>query len=237
MMMTGKQTMIYEMLTRVREFGASYPTAFAEGSHAATLLTKISGAVDEVTGSSAAQAAGSDLSRAGSASRKLARETLLEDVDTISRTARVIARRVPELEGRFGMPRRMRSQTLLDTARAFVADSVPWREEFARLALGGEFWARVESDIETLERALSAQRRGRETRTTAAAVIRRALEEGAAAVRELDVLVKNFFARNDVALSAWTAASRVQRVRGGRTRSAGTAIAAPAEPTPAEVGG
>jgi hypothetical protein len=124
-MMNSSQSRKFEMLTRVRDFGASNPNAFPAGSHAAELLSAIETAVIQLSGSSAAQAAGTDRARAGTANKQLAREALVDDLEKISRTARAIARRVPGLEGRFHYRSNMRAQTLVDTARAFVAEASP----------------------------------------------------------------------------------------------------------------
>ena len=208
------------MLTRVRDFGASNAAAFPPGSHAAELLAVVSNTVDELVGHSAAQAAGRDVVRAGTANSHVAREALEADLDAIARTARAISQRVPALDGKFRLPPVLRKQALLDMARAFVSEAAPFKAHFAQLALDDAFFAKVNGDIATFELALTAQRRGRETRTVAAAAIEQAIARGVAAVREMEALVHNFYSADQVTLSAWKAASHTRAGgRGGRPRA------------------
>ena len=229
-MMNTKQTRRYEMLTRVRDFGASHAAAFAPGSHAGELLAIVSNVVAELASSSAAQAAGRDVVRAGIANGHQAREALEADLDAIARTARAISQRVPALDGKFRLPKVLRAQALLDMARAFVSEAAPFKAHFAQLALDAAFFARVGSDIATFEQALTSQRRGRETRTVAAAAIEQAIDRGVAAVREMEALVHNFYAADQVTLSAWKAASHTRAGgRGGRPRVASEQLHAPSQ--------
>jgi hypothetical protein len=220
-MMNTRETRRYEMLTRVRDFGASHPAAFAPGSHAARLLAVVSNVVVDLAGHSAAQAAGRDVVRAGTANGHQAREALEADLDAIARTARAISRRVPALDGKFRLPKELRAQSLLDVARAFVSESAPFKQHFAELALDDAFFAKVDADIAAFELALTSQRRGRDTRTVAKAAIEQAIEQGVSAVREMGALVHNFYSADQVTLSAWEAASHTRSGgRGGRPRTA-----------------
>jgi hypothetical protein len=210
-MMNEKETRKYEMLARVRDFSATHASAFATGTLAASLLAEIESAIERLSDHSATQSAGAAAVREGSASRRLARETLRDDLEVISRTARALADEMPPLREKFRLPPTGRDQALLDAARAFAADAEPHAAEFARHELGEEFFAKLEADIAAFERALAAQRRGRETRIAATAAIDDAIDDGVRAVRRLDTIVRNKFAADPVALQAWTSASRTWR--------------------------
>jgi hypothetical protein len=126
---------------------------------------------------------------------------------------------VPAHDGKFRLPPALRAQSLLDMARALVSEAAPFKAQFAELALDDAFFAKVDRDVATFEQALTAQRRGRDTRTVAKAAIEQAIERGAAVVRELGALVHNFYGTDPVTLSAWEAASHTRSGgRGGRPR-------------------
>lgn len=227
-MMNEIETRKYEMFARVREFGATHAAAIPTNSLAADLLAQIGSAVDELSGHSATKATGAGTAREGTASRGLARETLRADLEAISRTARAMAPRIPNVHAKFKMPIAGRDQALLDAARAFAADATPLRSEFALRELPESFFVKLESDIAAFERALNVQRHGRETRIEAGAAIERTIAAAMQAVRQLDSIIRNRFGGEPAALAAWTSASRVQRA--GRS-------AKPADSQPVSEGG
>jgi len=210
-MMNGIETRRFEMLARVRAFGANHSASFAPASLAATLLTQIGAAVDTLTARSAAQIGSQSSTRRATANRTLARQTLRDDLEAISRAARVIAAQMPSLDEKFRMPGSLRDQTLLGTARAFLADAAPLESEFIRHELPADFIATLTANIAAFEQALSEQRRAREDHKTATTAIEETLTTALTAVRQLDALVRNKFRSDTVMLSAWVQASRVQR--------------------------
>jgi hypothetical protein len=211
-MMNGDETRKYEMLARVREFGVSHAAAFAPGTFGADLLAQIAAAVDQLSSYSAAQATGTGTVRAGTATRKLARETLRDDLELMRRTAKAISVRRPGTLEKFRLPPLGRDQGLLDAARAFAAEAAPLRADFALHEMGDAFFATLEAHIAAFEQSLTMQRRGREARVTATAAIDGAIAAGVGAVRQLDSIVHNKFAADEVALTAWKNATRLRRL-------------------------
>jgi hypothetical protein len=198
------------MMTRVRDFGVSHPSAFPSGTFAADLLAQVDASIARLSGLSATQAAGRGAAREGTANRRLAREILRDDLETIRRTARIISVRLPNVGEKFRRPSSSRDQALLDAARAFAVDAVPLAAEFALHELSAVFFAKLDADIAAFEQALSSQRRGRETHIAATAAIDEVLTSGVRSVRQLDGVVRNRFASDPVTLQEWVSARRIQ---------------------------
>ncbi len=217
-MMNGEETRKYEMLARVRAFGVSHAAAFAPGTLAADLFAQIGVAVEQLSNHSVAQTTGAGTMRQGTASRRLARETLRDDLEAMRRTARAISIDRPTVLDRFRVPPFGRDQTLLDAARAFAQEAALLRAEFARHEMGDAFFAKLEADITAFETSLTLQRRGRETRVRATAAIDGTLAAGMRAVRQLDSIVRNKLATDETMLVTWTTASRIRRASHGAAR-------------------
>jgi hypothetical protein len=212
------QTRSYDRLARVREFGRQHPAAFPPESDAATLLARLGALVDTLSGYSVTKTTGDGVARQGSANRRLARATLRDDLEAISRTARAISIRIPNVEQKFRLPAASRDQAIVDAAKSFAAEAAPLKAEFARLALGDDFFAKLATDIAAFEQALSSQQGGRQTRVAAAGAIDNTLAEGSRVVRQIDAYVQNRFADEPLVLAAWRDASRLRRASRRRAK-------------------
>ncbi len=113
------------------------------------------------------------------------------------------------------MPPHDRDQSPLDAARAFAAEAMPLKVEFALRELPETLLAQSDPDIAVSERALIDQRHDRETRIEAGAAIGLTVEVGVAAARQLDSILRNKVGRDSATMVAWTDASRIQRSGGG----------------------
>jgi hypothetical protein len=226
-MMNGDETRKLEMLARVRDFGAGHPAAFPPGGLAADLLTRVGAALDALADHAAAQIAGFSSARRATVDRTRARRALRDDLEAISRTAEAVDVTTPGVAKKFRMPGAARDQTLLGTARAFIADAPPFAAEFVRRELPADFLDTLASDVAAFEHALSAQRRSREGHKTATASIDEALAAGLAALRELDPVLRNKFRGDALMLLAWEQTSRVQRGPAARKAAPDDPAAAP----------
>ncbi len=137
---------------------------------------------------------------------------------------------MPGLENKFRAPRSVSDQAMLATARAFVADALPLRNDFTRRGLPDNFLEDLARDIEEFEETitLTIQKRGEHVAATTA--IDGVVERGVNAVRELDVIMRNKFASGPSTLAAWLSASHTQRTP--RRESASQTDTPPAPPAP-----
>src|SRR5262249_30242767 len=100
----------YEMLARVREFGAQHPDLFPTSSLAAEAPKGVSTAAEQLAEHAVSKAA---VSGTGKDLKVAAREALIDQLETISRTARGIARDTEGFENTFRIPRGRPDQGLV----------------------------------------------------------------------------------------------------------------------------
>lgn len=202
----------FEMLVRVRDFGASHTAAFPNNSRGAELLAALDKTVSELDAHAAAQTSGKSSAQTGTQSKAAARAALLEDLEAIRRTARAIALDNPSFANNFRLPRgRLNDQQLLATARSFATDAAPLKADFIHNELPADFLEDLNADIESFEQATNAQNRSTDAHVAATEAIDAAIERGLNTVRQLDAVVRNKFRDDAATLAAWTSASHVER--------------------------
>ena len=89
------ETRRYEMLVRVRDFGASHRAAFRKVPLGGKMFAEVASAVTELGEQAASQISGRSTVREGSSSKAVARAALRDSLDATSRTARALALDTP----------------------------------------------------------------------------------------------------------------------------------------------
>lgn len=201
----------YEMVLRVRDFGAENAADFPATTLGGELFAAINTAATELAGQIAARSSGRSAARAGTSSKSAAREALRASLEMIRRTARSMSQEMPGLADKFRIPRNMTDQELLGTARAFAADAAPLKSEFLRYAMPAGFLEDLNEHIEDFESAMGAQHTGRGHQVMATAAIDDALDGALSAVRRLDAVVRNTYHDDGAKLAAWERARHVER--------------------------
>jgi hypothetical protein len=226
--MNGLDTRRYEMLTRVRDFGAAHSDLFPKASRGAQAFAAVAAAVAELTRHAAEHVSGRGSAREGTSSKAVTRDALHDDLDAISRTARALALDIPGLDEKFRLPRGNGDQTLLTAARAFRRDATPLAKEFIEHDLPKDFLADLDASIKDFENAIHEHEAGKDTHVAARAALDTAMQAGLDAVRRLDAIVRNRL-RNDAPIVAiW---ERARHVEYPASRAKNEAAA---EPTPAQ---
>jgi hypothetical protein len=209
----------YEMLTRVREFGAAHAASFPAATLGGELFAEVAAAVGELETHAARQSSGAGAARQSSTSKEVARAALREDLSAISQTARAMSFETPGLDNKFRMPHKASDQELVNTARAFATDCAPLSAEFIRYEMRANFVEDLRADIAAFEEAINQKHAGKETRVAATVAIDTATERGLKAVRRLNAIVRNKFRGDDSTLAAWTSASHVERTARQKTEN------------------
>ncbi|HKQ06262.1 MAG TPA: hypothetical protein VJ464_14095 [Blastocatellia bacterium] len=198
-------------LTRVRDFGARHPALFAAGQFAAQLLAQINTAVDELTAHVTTHATSAGQARQSTGSKAAARAALREDLEVINRIANGLALEITGLGDKFRMPRGG-DHDWLTAARAFAADALPLKSDFMRYGLPADFIDDLNADIAAFEEATAARNHSLERQVASRAAQDEALSRGLQALKQRDILLRTV-SRNDVeTLTAWVAASHVERL-------------------------
>lgn len=209
--MNDSQTRRYEMLARVRVFGAEHAAAFPAASLGGQKFAALSSIVDELEQHGTTQATSWNAARTSTDAKKAARESLRRKMAAISETARAMESSRPGIAASFRMPTSNGDQALLNTARSFVEAATPLASEFIQREMPADFLEELTDAIETFEEAQNSQSVNTEKRVTATAAIEEVVDRGTALVRELDAVVRNKFRSEPATLAGWESARHVER--------------------------
>ena len=201
----------YEMMIRVRDFGANRAADFPAASQAATLFNKLNTTVTELGNYAATKNASRGFAKQATRRKDTLKESLLELLKTISRTARTIAADHPGLETRFQLPNGIGGRDLLAAAQGMLAHVEPHRADFVSYGMRPDFIERLRTLTTDFETSLGERSAAAETATATITAIDRMVSEGMETVRRLDVAVRNTLSNDPDAVSAWNRASHVEK--------------------------
>jgi hypothetical protein len=218
----------YEMLGRVRDFGASYGQLFPESSLASKAFAVVARAVAEIEARDLAQTTASVSAR--STRKKKAREALLERLRPLVGTARGMTEGDPVVREQFVIPKQFNDQQLVGIARQCLQRAAPMAEQFVAHGMPATFISDIKPLIGELDAALRDRGMSRDQLVEARACIRQALANAFTAIWQLDLIVKNQLTSNPGALEVWTHARRVAYPSKRRQTAAGQPEPADAVP-------
>ena len=207
--MDSTTTKRYEMLKRVRDFGAAQTAAFPDGSFGKELFATITQAVTELDSHTTNRSSSKGAAQSIAATKSTFREDLRELVAAINRTARVLAYETPGLENKFRLPRGTNDQALLNSARAFAADATPLKAAFLKHEMPADFIERLNQLIADFEKASTEKAAAVGSHVAAKIAMDEILSRGLQAVRQMDVIIRNKFNGDPAMLANWTRASHV----------------------------
>jgi len=216
----------YNMLVRVRDYGAARADLFPPGSLGARTFTEIGTVVDRLNASVTSERSGRRAARQGVVSKAAARAGLRRALEAVSRTARGVALDTPDILGRFHMPDAQKDHELAAAARQFADEATPLAAAFVAHGLPESFVADLRGALATFERAIGGRALARETHVGARADIAAALDLAFEMLQRLDAIVENRVGGDPSALAAWRLARNV-----GRTPAKGGGAPAGAAPS------
>ena len=232
--MKSRETRQYAMLVRVRDFGDGHQALFTASTIGGQAFATVAAAVAQLSVHAKSKMV---TPREGRASKKSARLALIQRIETIGRTAAVIAEQAPGFDDPFRLPELWREsdEMVLTVGRAFVRDAEGVKDQFIAHAMPDTFAAHLQELVDRFEEAVRGQEGVRTAQTAAQSGIGAAIESGLNAVRLLDVLVANQLQDDAVALAVWRQERRIGRSRKSRSRR-GTAqpVEAPTAPPPVD---
>jgi hypothetical protein len=181
----------YNMLVRVRDYGAARADLFPPGSLGARTFGEIGTVVDRLNASVTSERSGRRAARQGVVSKAAARAGLHRALEAVSRTARGVALDTPDILGKFHMPDAQKDHELATAARQFADEVTPLAAAFIAHGLPESFVADLRGALATFERAIGGRALGRETHVGARADIAAALDLAFETLRRLDAIVEN----------------------------------------------
>ena len=179
----------FNMLVRVRDFGAENAADFPEKTAGAAAFAEVAAAIADAEQADAEQTSGFGQGRQG-----------LENKFRLARSNR-------------------NDSLLLTSARAFAQDAESLAAKFVEYGLPNDFIDDLNQDIAKFEAAVNTQNQAADQHTAATVAIDRAIERGLLAVRRLNAVVPNKYRSDAAKLAAWTSASHTERApRAAKTR-------------------
>ena len=220
--MTTGQNRRYEMLVRVRSFGDTHREAFPEHTVGGHAFAAIAAAVTQMSEFYRSKVTTSRESRS---TKALARAALADRINTIARTAKVIAGSVPGFDDPFTLGRgRQSDRTLLVNGELFGAAADAVQAQFLAHGLPATFVADLSACVTQFTQAVQGREAGKSGATAAQAGIDAALASALTALRTLDVIVVNQLGADPVAMAVW---KRERRTTPAKARPAVSPAPAP----------
>ena len=216
----------YEMMLRVSEFGAIHIADLPANSLGGESLVAVREVIENLKEFDSNHLSHRTSKRRNTTITASAREALLEDLRLIARCARAMARRVPAIDDKFRLPKRMSDHALAAMARTFAADADPFSAEFVRYEMPANFLEDLKADIAAFEQASQNRTALGMNATASADAIDDAIATGLDAVRDLDAVVRVKYRDDAATLAAWTRASHVERPARAAKAAAATATTA-----------
>lgn len=214
----------YDMLIRVRNFGAAHRQRFPETSSAHAAFSIVATEVAQMDALAVAEHVSSRSARA--ARKGEARKQLMESLARAANTAWVLSRTIPELSNHTETPGAIADRQLVTFGRGFVTAATPHVAQFAAHGITIES---LGAQIEAYEAAVAERGTRRDelaqTRNRINASLTRALE----AVDTLDVTVANTLATDPIMLALWKRERRLEQPRPRVKAAAAKAAAATTE--------
>ena len=224
-----------EMFKRVCTFGEKHGDLFNQSPVARDHLATLANVVNQLSEHAATRMWAA---RGGKSPRAAAQKELRQQLKAVVRTARILAAGAPGLEDRFRYPDQKSDQALVIAGRLFAREAEPYKDLFLSRSLPPTFIDDLKAAADRLEAALREDEESRSDRVDARLGTRDVIASGTAAVRQLDVIVRNQLHGDPAALEGWERARRVapQARASATTGGEATSEAAPAPEKPAETG-
>jgi hypothetical protein len=229
--MRRTETARYEMLVRVRDFGATYGERFPGSTRGSESFAAVNTAVTQLEQHGASQYSNRHAMRGTKATNSDAYRELLDTLDAIERTAHAVALDTTIVDGMFAVPKKRGPAAVLNAARSIVTNAEPLAKAFIAHGLPKDFVAQLETTIATFEEVRKQRVAAKEQHASARKAIDEAFESGTEAVQHLDAIVANVIGGDGQAMAAWSVARHVEPRRAPRRKkeeeeeaSPGTAI-------------
>ena len=223
----------YDMLIRLRTFGATHGQLFPSTSTAAEAFAAIGDGITQLTALDVAERTASHAARAER--KDAARRALVDSLTRAGSTARVLAMTRDDLTATIVLPLPFDNVVLLALARQFAAAAAPCAEQFAAHGIP---IAEVETRVAALEHAVQERGMRRDERVKARAAIESVFAGAMHAVKTLDVIVANCLSGDPVTLAVWRQnrrlvyPSRSRKIAAAETLAPAAPVAEPAATGP-----
>jgi hypothetical protein len=205
------------MFARVRDFGEVHRDLFPESSEGGQAFATVAAAVAKLGAHTRSKLSGT---HDGRQAKVAAREALRDRLDAIARTARAIAEQTPGFDDPFHLPRKQDDESLLLACPMFLDEAEAKKARFVGHGFSETFVTDLKVFVDRFEQAVRSVSSAKERTKVARKGIVAAQLSGFAAIRQLDVIVRNQLEHDPEALDHWEEARKVEYLNRRRVAAA-----------------
>lgn len=223
--MTFRQTRQFAMLVRSRDFVQVREGLFPEGSVGRKAFNALVAALKKIAEFNGAKQSMRWETRD---TRLVAKNALKAQLAAIARSARVLAKDVPDADAKFRLPQRQSDVAVHQSGLLFLKEAAVVKDTFINCGLPATFLEELQQAVTAFEQAIAGRSNARTGSVVSRKEIAALLKEGIDAVRSLDALVANALGNDRLAMNEWKGKRHVDRVR-----TSGAAVVTPDAVAPA----
>lgn len=211
--MDDLERVITECLQRIHNFGLENSVVIAANALAAAAFAAIGDYVAELDEKGALRTSAGVTKLTQTGFRRMKRTELKGYLIRISNIARDNQKNNPDFINKFRINHKnLNDILLLETARAFHADSLEVKNDFVAYGLPADFREHLQTLIDEFEEAIGEQDSANRARVGANATIDDIVENALTGRRTLTIIVPNLFADNPGKLADWATASHIEKL-------------------------
>ncbi|MBK8466400.1 MAG: hypothetical protein IPL32_11265 [Chloracidobacterium sp.] len=200
-----------EAFERVKQFSLDNAADFPNLSIQKINMDKIIAEVTLLDDIGVDQSASDAAAGAAFESKGTARENLVEEMEPIARTARMMEYEFDGITELFSFPKNKTDVDMLNTARAWLLILPTHEGDFINYGLANDFIDRLSDAANAFEASFTAPVTAIDNRVAATAEIGESVRRGMIALRICDAVMQNLYANNPGKRAAWNSASHVER--------------------------
>ncbi len=210
--MEHKIVSLLNTLKNVDAFGLKYSSDFLLTGPGGVQFLEVHDAVTATSGLGATQVSGLESAHSAVLGKVAGRFHLHDDMIRIVNSAHALAlTSAPDIAGKFLIPQNHGDQALLNSARAFAADALPYQTLFVSTGLDAGFLLQLNADITALEALVTGKGAGVTAHSGATGALEVTVSKAAVALHVLKTVVPNVYKNNPQRLAEWAAASHVEK--------------------------
>jgi hypothetical protein len=209
--MIDKERFCYDSCLRMKQFGIDSSADFPASTKGGINFIALSQVIIDAETAGASQVGGTNVAKLSHASKGTARENLHEILSYLARTARPMAYEFAGIDDKFRLPSNRNDQSMLATARSFLAEAAAHEDDFKAYEMPKLFMADLQEAVTAFENSLNEANSAVGTRVSATANMGEIIRRGMIIRRVLDGIIKNKYRDNPGKLAAWATASHIER--------------------------
>ena len=210
--MSDRKRNILEAMLEIDYFDTANPQLKTELPYTIELFERNRDNIERLNLAGIVAASAGGAGKSGTQSKVARINEVEDDIRLIAQTARIIAKKFPDFQNTFILPRgNLTYDQTVQYADSFIADAPPHDAKFSLYGLTAAYFANVGTRVAGFRTASQEQADGKRTGVGATAEQEDALKDSLDTRKELDRAIKNYYRNNPQKLAEWLTASHIKR--------------------------